>query len=80
MEIKRVIRKAMVTSIDAAKGRVSITFDPRTPVRPEKVIELIKEKKDRIKFTPSNQLIIFLKDETLEGVYKEVRVTLERLI
>jgi len=80
MEIKRVIRKALVTSIDAAKGRVSITFDPRTPVRPEKVIELIKEKKDRIKFTPSNQLIIFLKDETLEGVYKEVRVTLERLI
>src|SRR3989304_1383996 len=80
MEIKRVIRKAMVTSIDAAKGRVSITFDPRTPVRPEKVIELIKEKKYRIKFTPSIQLIIFLKDETLEGVYKEVRVTLERLI
>ena len=80
MEIKRVIRKALVTSIDAAKGRVSITFDPRTPVRPEKVIELIKEKKDRIKFTPSNQLIIFLKDETLEGIYKEVRVTLERLI
>ena len=80
MEIKRVIRKAMVTSIDAAKGRVSITFDPRTPVRPEKVIELIKEKKDRIKFTPSNQLIIFLKDETLEGIYKEVRVTLERLV
>ncbi len=80
MEIKRVIRKALVTSIDAAKGRVSITFDPRTLVNPEKVIELIKEKKDRIKFTPNNQLIIFLKDETLEGVYKEVRVTLERLV
>ena len=80
MEIKRVIRKALVTSIDAAKGRVSITFDPRTPVKPEKVIELLKEKKDRIKFTPSNQLIIFLKDETLEGVYKEVRNTLERLV
>ena len=80
MDIKRVIRKAMVTSIDAAKGRVSITFDPRTPVNPEKVIELVKEKKDRIKFTPNNQLIIFLKDETLEGVYKEVRGTLERLV
>ncbi|MBI4745771.1 MAG: transcription-repair coupling factor [Deltaproteobacteria bacterium] len=80
MEIKRVIRKALVTSIDAARGRVSITFDPRTPVRPEKVIELIKEKKDRIKFTPGSQLIIFLKDETLEGIYKEVRETLERLV
>lgn len=80
MEIKRVIRKALVTSIDAAKGRVSITFDPRTPVNPEKVIALIKEKKDRIKFTPNNQLIIFLKDETLEGVYKEVRETLARLV
>src|SRR3990170_4774764 len=80
MEIKRVIRKAMVTSIDAAKGRVSITFDPRTAVKPEKVVELIKERKDRVKFTPNNQLILFLKDESLEGVYKEVRDALERLV
>ncbi len=80
MEIKRVIRKALVTSIDAAKGRVSITFDPRTPVKPEKVVELIKEKKDRVKFTPNNQLILFLKDESLEGIYKEVKEVLERLV
>lgn len=80
MEIKRVIRKALVTSIDAAKGRVSITFDPRTSVKSEKVVELIKEKKDRVKFTPNNQLILFLKDDSLEGIYKEVKEVLERLI
>lgn len=80
MEIKRVIRKVLVTSIDAAKGRVSITFDPRTPVKPEKVIELIKVKKDRVKLTPNNLLILFLKDDSLEGIYKEVRETLERLV
>ncbi|MEK7851555.1 MAG: TRCF domain-containing protein, partial [Deltaproteobacteria bacterium] len=80
MEIKRVIRKPLVTSIDAAKGRVSITFDPRTSVKSEKVVELIKEKKDRVKFTPNNQLILFLKDDSLEGIYKEVKEVLERLV
>ena len=80
MEIKRIIRKALVTSIDAAKGRVSVTFDPRTAVKPEKVVELIKERKDRVKFTPNNQLILFLKDESLRGIYMEVKEVLESVI
>ncbi len=80
MEIKRIIRKALVTSIDAAKGRVSMTFDPRTAVKPEKVVELIKKRKDRIKFTPGNQLILFLKDESLRGIYMEVKEVLESVI
>ncbi|MDO8444594.1 MAG: transcription-repair coupling factor [Deltaproteobacteria bacterium] len=80
MEIKRVIRKALVTSIDAAKGRVSMTFDPRTAVKPEKVVELIKKRKDRVKFTPGNQLILFLKDESLRGIYMEIKEVLESVI
>jgi transcription-repair coupling factor (superfamily II helicase) len=76
--IKPVLRKYLVTSLDFNDKEIILSFHPEAENSLEKVLYLIKQYKNKVKFTPDHRLIIgFSGGNTWQEVIAEVKKVLQ---
>ncbi|MBI1997496.1 MAG: transcription-repair coupling factor, partial [Deltaproteobacteria bacterium] len=56
MELRRVLKIFLVQQISASDGRVYLLFHAESPVKVEKLLELIKTQKNRFRLSPDGRL------------------------
>jgi transcription-repair coupling factor (superfamily II helicase) len=59
--------------------RVVIAFHQKTPVSPDRIIELIRLEPKRYQFTPDYRFILELVDNSFDGILREVTNLLKRV-
>ncbi len=58
IRIKNLLRKILAKKIEYNGTEICINFSPNSPVNPDKIIEISKDKSRGVRFTPDNRLII----------------------
>jgi transcription-repair coupling factor (superfamily II helicase) len=80
VSVKLVAQKARVARIDAGKDFVNITFAENANIPPDKVMQLLKKNKGRIKLVPEYTLQIMVQDQTLKAASSAVKKCLQEVL
>jgi transcription-repair coupling factor (superfamily II helicase) len=56
MQLRRVLKEFLVQQISVADGKVFLLFHPESPVKVEKLLELIKKQKNKFRLVPDGRL------------------------
>jgi len=72
MNLRRVLKEFLVQQISASDGRVFLLFHPESPVKVEKLLELIHKQKDRFRLSPDGRLSFSPKHHEWPTVMNEV--------
>ncbi|HET9297816.1 MAG TPA: hypothetical protein VFP18_13080, partial [Candidatus Binatia bacterium] len=70
--LRRVLKEFLVQQISASDGRVFLLFHAQSPVRIEKLLELINKPKSRFRLAPDGRLSFSPKNEAWEMLVMEV--------
>ena len=57
MDLRRILKTLLVTRLRYNDRVLSIQFHPDSPVHPEKLVELIKKKKEQARLLPNMTLV-----------------------
>jgi transcription-repair coupling factor (superfamily II helicase) len=72
MNLRRVLKEFLVQHISASDGRVFLLFHPESPVKVEKLLELIHKQKNRFRLAPDGRLSFSPKHQEWPAVMDEV--------
>jgi len=72
MELRRVLKSFLVQQISASDGRVYLLFHAESPVKVEKLLELIKTQKNRFRLSPDGRLSFTPAHQDWEAMVGEV--------
>jgi transcription-repair coupling factor (superfamily II helicase) len=72
MNLRRTLKEFLVQQISVADGRVYLLFHPESPVKVDKVLELIQKQKNRFRLTPDGRLSFAPKNLDWEPLVEEV--------
>jgi transcription-repair coupling factor (superfamily II helicase) len=72
MNLRRVLKEFLVQQISASDGRVFLLFHPESPVKVEKLLELIHKPKNRFRLAPDGRLSFSPKHNEWPAVMDEV--------
>jgi len=72
MVLRRVLKDYLVQQISSHDGRVSLLFHSQSPVKVERLLELMEKEKGRYRLTPEGRLSFSAKHESLEEMIPEV--------
>ena len=72
MNLRRVLKEFLVQQISASDGRVFLLFHPESPVKVEKLLELIHKQKNRFRLAPDGRLSFSPKHRQWPAVMDEV--------
>jgi transcription-repair coupling factor (superfamily II helicase) len=72
MNLRRVLKEFLVQQISASDGRVFLLFHPESPVKVEKLLELIRKQKNRFRLAPDGRLSFSPKHHEWPAVMDEV--------
>ncbi len=72
MNLRRVLKAFLVQQISAADGRVFLLFHPESPVKVERLLELIHQQKSRFRLAPDGRLTFAPKSRQWPGLIDEV--------
>ena len=72
MNLRRVLKQFLVQQISASDGRVFLLFHPESPVKVEKLLELIHKQKTRFRLSPDGRLSFSPKHHEWPAVMDEV--------
>jgi transcription-repair coupling factor (superfamily II helicase) len=72
MNLRRVLKEFLVQQISASDGRVFLLFHPQSPVKIEKLLELINKPKSRFRLAPDGRLSFSPKSQEWEILVTEV--------
>jgi transcription-repair coupling factor (superfamily II helicase) len=72
MNLRRVLKEFLVQQISASDGKVFLLFHPQSPVKIEKLLELINKPKSRFRLAPDGRLSFSPKSEEWEMLVGEV--------
>jgi len=72
MILRRVLKDYLVQQISSHDGRVSLLFHSQSPVKVERLLELMEKEKGRYRLTPEGRLSFSAKHESLEEMIPEV--------
>jgi len=76
--MKPALRKYLVTNLDFNDKEIILSFHPEAENSLEKVLYLIKQYKNKVKFTPDHRLIIsFPREKTWQEIIGEVKKVLQ---
>ena len=56
MNLRRTLKEFLVQQISVSEGRVYLRFHPESPVKVEKLLELIGKQKSRFRLSPDGRL------------------------
>jgi transcription-repair coupling factor (superfamily II helicase) len=79
MNLRRMLKEFLVQQISASDGRVFLLFHAQSPVRIEKLLELINKPKSRFRLAPDGRLSFSPKNEAWEMLVMEVEELLYSL-
>lgn len=79
MELRRTLKDVLVQQVSASDGRVYLLFHPQSPVKVEKLLELIREKKNRFRLAPDGRLSFTPKHKGWQAMVQEVMELLHGL-
>jgi len=72
MNLRRTLKKFLVQQISVSDGRVYLLFHPESPLKVDKLLELIHKQKNRFRLTPDGRLSFMPKDLDWEPLIEEV--------
>jgi len=78
MRIRVSLKRLLVKEIELAGGELVLSFHERTPVSPDAITKLLREK-SKYRFTPDFRLYQKLTDSSFDGVLSEARNLLNKL-
>src|SRR5919197_5204924 len=79
MDLRRVLKEFLVQQISVSDGKVFLLFHPESPVKVEKLLELIKKQKNKFRLAPDGRLSFTPQHQEWEALVAEV-VQLLRMI
>jgi len=79
MELRRVLKESLVQQITYHDGRLSLLFHSRSPVKPERLLELMGKDKGRYRLSPEGRLSFAAQNRSWEGIIPEVVHLLQEL-
>jgi transcription-repair coupling factor (superfamily II helicase) len=72
MNLRRTLKEFLVQQISVADGRVYLLFHPESPLKVDKILELIQKQKNRFRLTPDGRLSFAPKNLDWESLIEEV--------
>jgi transcription-repair coupling factor (superfamily II helicase) len=72
MDLRRVLKEFLVQQISVSNGQVFLLFHPESPVKVEKLLELIKKQKNRFRLAPDGRLAFTPQHQEWETLLDEV--------
>jgi transcription-repair coupling factor (superfamily II helicase) len=72
MNLRRVLKEFLVQQISFSEGKVFLLFHPASPVKVEKLLELIHKQKSRFRLSPDGRLSFTPKNQEWEELMVEV--------
>jgi transcription-repair coupling factor (superfamily II helicase) len=72
MNLRRLLKEFLVQQISASDGRVFLLFHPQSPVKIEKLLELINKPKSRFRLAPDGRLSFSPKNGEWEILVREL--------
>jgi transcription-repair coupling factor (superfamily II helicase) len=72
MNLRRVLKQFLVQQISVSEGKVFLLFHPASPVKVEKLLELIHQQKNRFRLSPDGRLSFTPKQQEWAALMDEV--------
>jgi transcription-repair coupling factor (superfamily II helicase) len=72
MNLRRVLKEFLVQQISVSQGRVFLLFHGESPVKVEKLVDLIRKQKNRFRLSPDGRLSFTPKSQEWEALIEEV--------
>jgi transcription-repair coupling factor (superfamily II helicase) len=72
MDLRRVLKEFLVQQISVSNGKVFLLFHPESPVKVEKLLELIKKQKTKFRLAPDGRLSFTPQNQEWEPLVGEV--------
>jgi transcription-repair coupling factor (superfamily II helicase) len=72
MELRRVLKEFLVQQISVADGKVFLLFHPESPVKVEKLLELINKQKGKFRVAPDGRLSFTPQEQQWTALVGEV--------
>jgi transcription-repair coupling factor (superfamily II helicase) len=72
MNLRRVLKEFLVQQISVSDGKVYLLFHPQSPVKVERLLELIKRPKSRFRLSPDGRLSFTPQQQDWEPLLREV--------
>jgi transcription-repair coupling factor (superfamily II helicase) len=79
MRLRVTLKVLLIREVEFNGEEVSVDFHPRTPVSPDRIIELIRTEPKKYRFTPGFRFIVQAKDTSFDGILREITNLLKRL-
>jgi transcription-repair coupling factor (superfamily II helicase) len=79
MDLRRVLKEFLVQQISVSDGKVLLLFHPESPVKVEKLLELIKKQKSKFRLAPDGRLSFTPQHQEWELLVAEVVQLLYRI-
>ena len=79
MDLRRVLKEFLVQQISVSDGKVYLLFHPESPVKVDKLLELIRKQKNKFRLAPDGRLSFTPQQQEWEALVGEV-VQMLRLI
>jgi transcription-repair coupling factor (superfamily II helicase) len=72
MDLRRVLKAFLVQQISVSEGKVFLLFHPESPVKVEKLLELIRKQKSRFRLAPDGRLSFLPQHQEWKALVSEV--------
>jgi len=73
MNLRLLMKRAGVRRVSAEREKVVLTFDPHSPVDPQRVVEVVAQGEGKREFTPDQRLRVRLVEKHWRGMLGETR-------
>jgi transcription-repair coupling factor (superfamily II helicase) len=79
MDLRRVLKEFLVQQISVSEGRVFLLFHPESPVKVEKLLDLIRKQKNKFRLAPDGRLSFTPQNPEWDKIVIEVVQLLQRI-
>ncbi|MBM4299817.1 MAG: transcription-repair coupling factor, partial [Deltaproteobacteria bacterium] len=79
MNLRRVLKRYLVQQISVSEGKVYLLFHPESPVKVEKLVELIRKPKSRFRLSPDGRLSFMPTHQEWPALLDEVAELLQTI-
>jgi len=79
MNLRRILKRFLVQQLSVSEGKVYLLFHPESPVKVEKLLELIRKQKSRYRLSPDGRLSFTPQNQEWEALMEEVAGLLQTI-